>query len=124
MPPLVATTEVTGIPVASAGLVASVGASARGGDLADVTTRSARPHRHRAPARASELTATRANGYRRNNAEPMADCAGKMCLTFDFDAISVWPGMLGMTSPWAVSRGEFSERVAVPRCSTSSSARA
>ena len=45
----------------------------------------------------------------------MADCAAKMCLTFDFDAISAWPGMLGMTSPSAVSRGEFSGRVAVPR---------
>ncbi len=43
----------------------------------------------------------------------MADA--RVCLTFDFDAISVWAGMLGMTSPSAVSRGEFSGRVAVPR---------
>lgn len=39
----------------------------------------------------------------------------KVCLTFDFDAISVWPGTLGLTSPSVVSRGEFSGRVAVPR---------
>ena len=45
----------------------------------------------------------------------MAERDGKVCLTFDFDAISAWPGMLGMTSPSAVSRGEFSGRVAVPR---------
>lgn len=41
--------------------------------------------------------------------------AAKMCLTFDFDAISVWAGTLGLTSPAAVSRGEFAGRVAVPR---------
>jgi peptidoglycan/xylan/chitin deacetylase (PgdA/CDA1 family) len=41
--------------------------------------------------------------------------APTVCLTFDFDAISVWAGMLGMTTPAAVSRGEFSGRVAVPR---------
>jgi Protein of unknown function (DUF1003) len=46
---------------------------------------------------------------------PMADSDAKVCLTFDFDAISVWPGLLGMTSPSAVSRGEFSGCVAVPR---------
>jgi peptidoglycan-N-acetylglucosamine deacetylase len=45
----------------------------------------------------------------------MADRDAKVCLTFDFDAISVWPGALGMTSPSAVSRGEFSGRVGVPR---------
>ena len=45
----------------------------------------------------------------------MADGDVKVCLTFDFDAISVWPGALGMTSPSAVSRGEFSGRVGVPR---------
>ena len=45
----------------------------------------------------------------------MADRDAKVCLTFDFDAISVWPGALGMTSPSAVSRVEFSGRVAVPR---------
>lgn len=45
----------------------------------------------------------------------MSDRGATVCLTFDFDAISVWPGMLGMTSPSAVSRGEFSGRVAVPR---------
>lgn len=39
----------------------------------------------------------------------------KVCLTFDFDAISVWAGALGMTTPSAVSRGEFAGRVAVPR---------
>jgi peptidoglycan/xylan/chitin deacetylase (PgdA/CDA1 family) len=45
----------------------------------------------------------------------MADHDAKVCLTFDFDAISVWPGALGLTSPSAVSRREFSGRVAVPR---------
>jgi peptidoglycan/xylan/chitin deacetylase (PgdA/CDA1 family) len=45
----------------------------------------------------------------------MADREPKVCLTFDFDAISAWAGSLGMTSPSAVSRGEFSARVAVPR---------
>jgi hypothetical protein len=45
----------------------------------------------------------------------MADRLPKMCLTFDFDAISSWPGAFGLTSPSAVSRGEFSGRVAVPR---------
>ena len=45
----------------------------------------------------------------------MASNDATVCLTFDFDAISVWAGMLGMTSPAAVSRGEFSGRVAVPR---------
>lgn len=39
----------------------------------------------------------------------------KVCLTFDFDAISVWAGALGMTTPSAASRGEFSGRVALPR---------
>ena len=43
------------------------------------------------------------------------DDDAKVCLTFDFDAISAWAGALGMTSPSAVSRGEFSGRVAVPR---------
>jgi peptidoglycan/xylan/chitin deacetylase (PgdA/CDA1 family) len=38
-----------------------------------------------------------------------------MCLTFDFDAISAWAGSVGLTTPSAVSRGEFSARVAVPR---------
>jgi peptidoglycan/xylan/chitin deacetylase (PgdA/CDA1 family) len=45
----------------------------------------------------------------------MPDRTPTMCLTFDFDAISAWAGTLGITSPSAVSRGEFSARVAVPR---------
>jgi peptidoglycan/xylan/chitin deacetylase (PgdA/CDA1 family) len=45
----------------------------------------------------------------------MPDRAPTICLTFDFDAISAWAGTLGLTSPSAVSRGEFSARVAVPR---------
>ena len=45
----------------------------------------------------------------------MADRDAKVCLTFDFDAISAWAGALGLTTPSAVSRGEFSGRVAVPR---------
>src|SRR5258707_15776449 len=30
-----------------------------------------------------------------------------VCLSFDFDAISVWLGSLNATSPSAISRGEF-----------------
>lgn len=30
-----------------------------------------------------------------------------VCLTFDFDAISVWPGALKVSSPTYISRGEF-----------------
>ena len=45
----------------------------------------------------------------------MAERDAIVCLTFDFDAISAWPGMLGVTSPSVVSRGEFAGRVAVPR---------
>src|SRR5262249_60108331 len=32
---------------------------------------------------------------------------GNVCLTFDFDAISVWIGNFHATSPSAISRGEF-----------------
>ena len=45
----------------------------------------------------------------------MPDRDAKVCLTFDFDAISVWVGTLGLTSPSVLSRGEFAGRVAVPR---------
>jgi peptidoglycan/xylan/chitin deacetylase (PgdA/CDA1 family) len=41
--------------------------------------------------------------------------APTVCLTFDFDAISFWAGTLGLTTPAAISRGEFAGRVAVPR---------
>jgi hypothetical protein len=30
-----------------------------------------------------------------------------VCLSFDFDAISVWLGSLNAASPSAISRGEF-----------------
>jgi hypothetical protein len=30
-----------------------------------------------------------------------------VCLTFDFDAISIWIGPMGATSPSMISRGEF-----------------
>jgi hypothetical protein len=30
-----------------------------------------------------------------------------VCLTFDFDAISVWIGSMGSKSPSSISRGEF-----------------
>ncbi len=39
----------------------------------------------------------------------------RVCLTFDFDAISIWPAAFGLTTPTALSRGEFGARVAVPR---------
>ena len=45
----------------------------------------------------------------------MAERDAMVCLTFDFDAISAWPGMLGVTSPLVVSRREFAGRGAVPR---------
>lgn len=38
-----------------------------------------------------------------------------VCLSFDFDAISVWAGTLGLTSPQYVSRGEYGANVATPR---------
>ncbi len=31
----------------------------------------------------------------------------EVCLSFDFDAMSVWLGTFGSTSPSAISRGEF-----------------
>lgn len=37
----------------------------------------------------------------------MADSRATVCLTFDFDAISLWVGPMGATSPSAISRGEF-----------------
>ncbi len=38
-----------------------------------------------------------------------------VCLTFDFDAISVFAGSFGLTTPTYVSRGEFAANVATPR---------
>ena len=38
-----------------------------------------------------------------------------VCLSFDFDAISVWAGTLGLTSPQYVSRGEYGANIASPR---------
>lgn len=38
-----------------------------------------------------------------------------VCLTFDFDAISVWLGSFGVATPAYVSRGEFAANVATPR---------
>ncbi len=38
-----------------------------------------------------------------------------VCLTFDFDAISVWLASFGADTPTAISRGEFGARVGVPR---------
>ncbi|WP_125130039.1 polysaccharide deacetylase [Microbacterium sp. 10M-3C3] len=38
-----------------------------------------------------------------------------VCLTFDFDAISVWYGLLGTSTPTYLSRGEFVANVAAPR---------
>ncbi|MFF0451397.1 polysaccharide deacetylase [Streptomyces sp. NPDC004609] len=38
-----------------------------------------------------------------------------ICLTFDFDAISVWLGTMGLSTPTYVSRGEFAANVATPR---------
>ncbi len=38
-----------------------------------------------------------------------------VCLTFDFDAISIWVGPRGSRSPNLISRGEFGARVGAPR---------
>ncbi len=38
-----------------------------------------------------------------------------ICLSFDFDAISVWMGSFGAATPTAMSRGEFAADVATPR---------
>lgn len=43
-----------------------------------------------------------------------ADRPLQVCLSFDFDAMSVW-GSFGQFSPTPVSRGEFGARVAMPR---------
>ena len=40
-----------------------------------------------------------------------------MCITFDYDALSMWVGMLASTNPTQVSRGEFAA-VAIPRILT------
>src|SRR3990172_8998268 len=37
-----------------------------------------------------------------------------VCLTFDFDALSVWLAG-GLDTPFHISRGEFGARVGVPR---------
>lgn len=38
-----------------------------------------------------------------------------VCLTFDFDALSVWLGDRGSATPAELSRGEYGARVGVPR---------
>jgi len=38
-----------------------------------------------------------------------------VCLSFDFDAISVWIGTFGVSTPQFVSRGEYGANVATPR---------
>ena len=45
-----------------------------------------------------------------NNDKPFA-----VCLTFDFDALSVWLGGYSVVTPAMLSRGEYGARVAVPR---------
>lgn len=39
----------------------------------------------------------------------------KVCISFDFDAISVWMGSFNQATPTAISRGEFAADVATPR---------
>jgi peptidoglycan-N-acetylglucosamine deacetylase len=43
--------------------------------------------------------------------EPLSNAKGdvSVCLTFDFDAISVWIGPRGSKSPNLIARGEFGE---------------
>ncbi|MGE0296428.1 polysaccharide deacetylase family protein [Pseudonocardia sp.] len=51
----------------------------------------------------------------------MTDGSGErplsVCITFDYDALSLWAGMLGSTNPTQISRGEFAA-VAMPRILT------
>jgi len=44
-----------------------------------------------------------------------ANATATVCLTFHFDAISLYPGMFKMKSPSLISRGEFGARVGVRR---------
>ena len=39
----------------------------------------------------------------------------RVCLTFDFDALSVWISTFKLTSPTPLSRGEYGARVGLPR---------
>lgn len=39
----------------------------------------------------------------------------KVCLTFDFDALSIWISTFKLTSPTPLSRGEYGARVGLPR---------
>ncbi|MFN8186006.1 MAG: polysaccharide deacetylase [Gaiellales bacterium] len=45
----------------------------------------------------------------------MTDQSPTVCLTFDFDAMSLWLGTFRASTPTAMSRGEFGARVGVPR---------
>lgn len=38
-----------------------------------------------------------------------------VCLTFDFDAVSLWVSTFKLTTPTPLSRGEFGARIGVPR---------
>jgi len=40
---------------------------------------------------------------------------GAVCLTLDFDAVSLWLGTFGLKTPAYLSRGEYGARVGVPR---------
>src|SRR5690606_34112310 len=51
--------------------------------------------------RAAAQSGARERGHR------MVEPRATVCLTFDFDAISLWVGPMGATSPSAISRGEF-----------------
>jgi hypothetical protein len=37
----------------------------------------------------------------------MSDAAGFVCLTFDFDGVSIWIGSFKSNNPSMISRGEF-----------------
>jgi peptidoglycan/xylan/chitin deacetylase (PgdA/CDA1 family) len=47
--------------------------------------------------------------------EPEADNVTTVCLTFDFDAVSIWVSTFKQVSASPVSRGEFGPRVGIPR---------
>jgi peptidoglycan/xylan/chitin deacetylase (PgdA/CDA1 family) len=49
--------------------------------------------------------------------DQLSDRPLSVCITFDYDAMSMWLGMLGSTNPTQISRGEFAS-VAMPRILT------
>src|SRR4051794_27266699 len=62
---------------------------------------------HRVYHLISRARITRCQRIDTEKEEGMADAQGTVCLTFDFDAISIWIGPHASKSPSMISRGEF-----------------